>query len=147
MQVNQPETLELHPLQSFGQIKQLHPLTSQKAAEIIQSGLPMEMVEDFMTVTELEISDLCFVLHINGDTYRLWRDDGFMPAGPARTLLQLADIYAFGYDLFGQRKTFNGWMKERSHPLGDIPPFSLVCDAAGMQEVMAVLKRFDHFIL
>lgn len=147
MEQNQPGILELHVLQTFGQIKQLHPLTRKKAAEIIQSGLSIEIVEDFMAVTELNLSDLCFVLNITGDNYRLWRVDGIIPSEPSRTILQLANIYAFGYDLFGQRRTFNRWMKKYNKTLGNIPPFTLLCDAAGLKEVMNVLKRYDHFML
>lgn len=147
MEQNQPEILELHALQTFGQIKQLHPLTRKKAAEIIQFGLSIEMVEDFMALTELDISDFCFVLNITGDSYRLWRDNCIIPVEPSQTILQLANIYAFGYDLFGQRRTFNRWMKKCNQTLGYIPPFTLLCDAAGLKEVMNVLKRYDHFML
>lgn len=147
MEQNQPETLELHALQTFGQIKQLHPLTFERAAEIIQSGLTINMVEDFLIVTELDITDLCFVLNITGDGFREWRDARIFPVEASNTILQLADIYAFGYDLFSQRRTFNGWMKECNQALGDIPPFSLLCNAHGLQEVLSVLKRIDHFML
>ncbi len=105
------------------------------------------MVEDFLIVTEMDITDLCFVLNITGDGFREWRDARIFPVEASNTILQLANIYAFGYDLFGQRRTFNGWMKECNQSLGDIPPFSLLCNAHGLKEVLSVLKRIDHFML
>ncbi len=136
-----------HALQSFEQIKQLYPLNDDKCVEMIENGLAFAMLDDFMEVAALDITEVCFILGTDGNEFRLWRDEGVLPQEPTRKVLYLAEIYSFGYNLFGQKKSFNNWMKVPVRQFGMIPPLSLLCEEDGFQGVLRGLLRLEGFML
>ncbi|MGE7776568.1 hypothetical protein ACQKLP_17710 [Chitinophaga sp. NPDC101104] len=141
------DSISAHNLQSFQQLRLLHPFTESKAAAIVGDGLPFEIVEDFMDVTDLSVSDLCFAVNATGSSFRAWRDRGVFPKPISNIIMQLVEIYAYGYCQFGQRKKFNSWMQEPSMRLGMIPPMALISDEFGLQELLQALKGMEAFEL
>lgn len=137
------DSISAHNLQSFELLRLLHPLTEEEATAIVGDGLPFEIVEGFMDVTDLSVSDLCFALNATGSGFRAWRDRGVFPKPISNIIMQLVEIYAYGYCQFGRRKKFNCWMQEPSMRLGMIPPMALISDEFGLRELLQALKRME----
>ncbi len=114
---------------------------------IVGDGLHFAVLEGFMDVTDLNVSTICYALNVTGGGYRAWRDRGVLPKPASNIIMQLVEIYAFGYSHFGHRRNFNGWMLEPNLRLGMIPPMSLISDEFGLKELSLTLKRMDALIL
>lgn len=147
MQTNLSNALPAHALQSFEQIRQLYPLTPEQSAQLLRNGISFQMLEDFMAVADLSVLQICFVCRVAGNAFRAWRDAGMLPDEHAENVLRLAEVYASGYNYFGQAKKMNVWMEAPNRAMGGIPPLSLLCGPAGFRAVLLNLRRLEEFML
>lgn len=61
-------------------------------------------------------------------------------------IFELAELYAYGRDVFGTIENFNSWLHTESLPLGGQAPFSLLDTSFGISMVKHELGRMDHGI-
>ncbi len=61
-------------------------------------------------------------------------------------IFELAELYAYGRDVFGTIENFNSWLYTESLPLGGQTPFSLLDTSFGIGMVKQELGRIDHGI-
>lgn len=59
-------------------------------------------------------------------------------------ILEIAEIYAIGIEVFGEVDRFNSWLQHRSIPLGDKTPFSLLDTSFGIRMVRDEIGRIDY---
>ena len=59
-------------------------------------------------------------------------------------IFELAELYAYGRDVFGSIENFNSWLHTDSIPLGGQTPFSLLDTSFGISMVKHELGRIDH---
>ena len=61
-------------------------------------------------------------------------------------ILQLADVYSKGEDIFGSRNKVNLWMETPNKALGQKKPVELLSSSYGVQMIHEVLGRIEHGI-
>ena len=61
-------------------------------------------------------------------------------------ILEIAEVYAQGLDVFGSVERFNSWLEHSSIPLGGQTPFSLLDTSFGIRMVKDEIGRIDHGI-
>lgn len=61
-------------------------------------------------------------------------------------ILELASLYAFGQEVFGDMRVFKDWLHRKSMALGGNTPFSLLDTSFGFQMVRDELGRIDYGI-
>ncbi|MEO5684908.1 MAG: antitoxin Xre/MbcA/ParS toxin-binding domain-containing protein [Chitinophagaceae bacterium] len=59
-------------------------------------------------------------------------------------IVGLEDIYSYGYEVFGDKETFNQWMFRPNKALGNQAPFDLVSSQFGREEVKNLVGRIDY---
>ncbi len=61
-------------------------------------------------------------------------------------LFELAEVYAKGFDVFGDEKKFTRWLNKTSMALGGMTPFSLLDTSYGVKVVLNEIDRIDYGI-
>jgi len=61
-------------------------------------------------------------------------------------ILEIAEIYAMGMEVFGDIDRFNSWLQHVSAPLGGHTPFSLLDTSFGIRMLKDEIGRIDHGI-
>ena len=59
-------------------------------------------------------------------------------------IVGLADIYSYGYEVFEEENRFNQWMFRPNIALGGLPPFDLIDNQFGREEVKNLIGRIDY---
>lgn len=130
--------------ESFKAFKAVHLLSDEKKEEFRQTRLTSQLLRDFTTVADLDITTTCFILGMSGHTYReTCRLEAFT-VDHSEKIMALAELYARGYSLYDNRETFNYWMKAHARFLGGIPPLSIVNSLVGTKEMISSLTALEH---
>src|SRR5450432_1567427 len=59
-------------------------------------------------------------------------------------IVGLADIYSYGYTVFGDTLKFNDWMFRPNHALGGELPFNIVSSQFGREEIKNLIGRIEY---
>lgn len=130
--------------ESFNALKAVHLLADEEREKLRQTRLTSQFLKDFMMVADLDVTTTCFILGMSGHVYReTCRLEAFTVDHSER-IIALAELYAYGYSIYDNRETFNGWMKAHMRFLGGIPPLSIVNSLAGAKEMISSLRALDH---
>ncbi len=61
-------------------------------------------------------------------------------------LFEIAEVYAKGFEVFGNEKKFARWLNKKSIVLGNQTPFSLLDTSYGVQLILNEIERIDYGI-
>lgn len=59
-------------------------------------------------------------------------------------IIDLANIYSYGYEVFGDIQKFNKWMDNPNTALGGVKPIDVIDNQFGREEVKHIIGRIDH---
>ena len=62
----------------------------------------------------------------------------------AERIVALADLYSYGYEVFGDKPAFNHWMFASNQALGGLTPFSIIDNQYGREEVRNLIGRIEY---
>lgn len=114
---------------------------------LLDRGLTKASIEALKGATGLSWQQLADILHVTVRTLQRYQPDQPLPPTLAEWVLRLADVYAKGYDVFGDRAMFQRWMQQPVPALGNVVPLSLLPSLYGMDKIMQELGRIEHGIL
>jgi putative toxin-antitoxin system antitoxin component (TIGR02293 family) len=58
--------------------------------------------------------------------------------------MSLADIYSYGYEVFGSQEAFNQWIFQSIPGLGGKKPYEILNNQYGREEVYHVIGRIAY---
>lgn len=61
-------------------------------------------------------------------------------------LFEIAEVYAKGFEVFGDERKFTRWLNKKSMALGGETPFSLLDTSYGVQLILNEIDRIDYGI-
>ncbi len=122
----------------------MHEWTSYQKIETIREGVSKEELENLKDQAEIDYTVLAKVLAVTKATLHSKKGKAKFDAFVSERILLLADIYSYGYQVFGEREKFNQWMKAPNRALGGVPPLSLADTVYGMEEIKNLIGRIDY---
>ena len=114
---------------------------------LLDRGLTKASLEALKTSAGLSWQQLAESLHVTVRTLQRYKADQSLPPTLSERVLRIADVYAKGFDVFGDQAMFRQWMQEPVPALGQIVPLSLLPSLYGMDRLMQELGRIEHGIL
>lgn len=141
------ETSGFAHFESFRALKAIHLLKDEERTKILHARLNSQLLSEFMSLADLDVTTICFVLGLSGHEYRdTCRHEAFT-ADQSERIMTLATLYAHGYYIYGNRESFNYWMKSHASFLGRIPPLSIVNSLLGVKDMLSKLKALEHGVI
>lgn len=138
-----------NPLTKVGRAKvvPLYKWDAYDKIKAIRDGVSKEELENFKNSAELDYDTLAQVLNVAKATLHNKKGKATFDKHVSERLFLMAELYSFGYEVFGDRTKFNGWMKRENRSLGFIMPISLLDTSYGFDEVRNLIGRIAWGII
>jgi len=124
--------------------KPLHEMTGFEKIEMIRGGLSKV---DLLTIKDksgLDYGQLSVVLSTARATLINKKGDARFNRDLSEKIFGLADIYAYGYQVFEDEIRFNEWIFAPNNALGGRKPFDFLDSQYGREEIKNLIGRIDY---
>lgn len=121
--------------------------TEMDLYEISKKGISKRALINFSKSIDMSIKSLAGILNITERTLHRKKDLDLLNESVSEHILQLAEVYSSGEDVFDSILNFKMWVNTSSRALGDKKPFDLLSSRYGAQMVLNELGRIEHGIV
>lgn len=121
-----------------------HTLTSFEKMELLEKGISKKDLEGFKKAASLDYDRLARVLNVARATLLSRKGREKFSADLSDKIIDLADVYSYGFEVFGQRDRFNQWLSVPNRALGGRSPFDILHNSFGRTEVRDLIGRIDY---
>lgn len=122
----------------------LNDLTSIQKMKIIKNGISKTYLEHLKKETALDYDALAGALSVTRATLINKKGSQKFSDQISERIISLADLYSFGYEVFGDKMSFNKWMFTANQALGGLRPFDIIDNFYGKQEVRNLIGRIAY---
>ncbi|MFP4383599.1 MAG: antitoxin Xre/MbcA/ParS toxin-binding domain-containing protein [Spirochaetia bacterium] len=112
--------------------------------EIGKRGLPKRALTFLVKNTNLTIRSLSRILHTTERTLQRKKEADLLSEGISEQLLQIAEVYSRGQEVFNTMDDFQIWMSSPNVALGKRVPLELLSSRFGAQMVLDEIGRIEH---
>jgi len=136
-----------HPERYIEDLMEAPGMSVYDKINLIRAGVSKTQLEEIKKQTGLDYEALSHILSVTKATLHNKKgDEKFNPVISER-LFMLAHIYAFGYEVFGDRERFNHWLTHPIRSTGGVAPIELLDTVYGMEEVKNIIGRIAWGII
>ena len=141
------EDVMRHPERYIDDLMEAPGMSVYDKINLIKAGVSKTQLEEIKKQTGLDYEALSHILSVTKATLHNKKgDEKFNPTISER-LFRLAHIYAFGYEVFGDRERFNHWLTHPIRSTGGVAPIELLDTVYGMEEVKNIIGRIAWGII
>ncbi len=119
-------------------------MTSIEKMMIVQSGLSKKDLESLKAKTRLDYGKLATALSVTRATLINKKKQEKFSTVLSERIMSLADIYSYGYEVFGDEDRFNQWMFRPNQALNGRLPYELMDNQFGREEVKDIIGRIAY---
>jgi len=117
--------------------------TNQAFLSIIRGGLPRHSLDSLMEKTEMSIYEMADILNTTDRTLRRYEADVKLNREQSERLVELAQLYTRGEQVFGNAVGFKQWMASEIPSLGNKKPKSFLDTSLGIGLLLDELTRIE----
>lgn len=114
--------------------------------ELTRKGLTKKALVNLAQYMHLSLASMTTILSITERTLQRKKDSDKLSSFISDQILQLADVYTKGEEVFGTREQVSIWLTKPNKALGYKKPMELLSSSYGVQMVHDVLGRIEHGI-
>jgi len=119
-------------------------MTPIEKMERLTVGISKKELETLKVRTELDYDKLAKLLSVTRATLINKPKSEKFNSVLSERMLVLADIYSYGFDVFGDEEKFKQWMFKPNTALGGKTPFEICDNQFGREEVKNIIGRIDY---
>lgn len=119
-------------------------MTSIEKMEATREGISKKALEELKDKAGFDYDQLSQVLGVARTTLLNKRGTEKFPLGLSEKIMSLADLYSFGYEIFGDPEEFNQWIFQPLSALGGQAPYALLDNQYGREEVKNLIGRIAY---
>ncbi|WP_236974790.1 type II RES/Xre toxin-antitoxin system antitoxin [Membranihabitans maritimus] len=114
---------------------------------IVREGIPYSLFDRICSASSLNTQLWAKLMGISHKTIQRYEQDQktFRPSYSEK-ILQLAEVFATGQDVFENREKFHHWLETPSFALGSQKPMDLLKDSFGRELVIRELNNIEYGI-
>lgn len=109
-----------------------------------KKGLPKKSLLSLSDQIDLSLKAMAALLHVTERTIQRKGDDELLDEVTSAQLLQIAEVYSRGAEVFDSTEDFQVWMRTVSPALGHQRPLDLLSSSYGAQMVLDELGRIEY---
>ncbi len=118
--------------------------TATEKMELARKGVVKSQLVNLKERAGLDYDELADVLPATRATLLAKKGKEKFSPVVSEAIVSLADIYTYGYQVFGDEQLFNDWIREPLPALGGATPFSLLDNQFGREEVRDLIGRIAY---
>ncbi|MGZ8537675.1 MAG: type II RES/Xre toxin-antitoxin system antitoxin [Flavisolibacter sp.] len=119
-------------------------MTTMEKMDVTNEGISKKNLEQLKEKAGLDYDQLVHILDVSRTTLIGKKPNERFTTGLSEKIMSLADIYSYGYEVFGDNKEFNAWIFQAIPALGGKAPFDILNNHYGRQEVRNLIGRIDY---
>ena len=116
-------------------------LSSAEKINLLKKGVSKTELEQFKTVAQLDYDKLATALAVTRATLINKKSSELFNSSLSERIIDLVDIYATGYEVFGNKEAFNNWVFRSNTSLGGQVPFDIMDNQFGRAEIRDLIGR------
>ncbi|MBO9562731.1 MAG: DUF2384 domain-containing protein [Niastella sp.] len=132
------------PILSAASKKPESQMTPLEMMDIARAGISKKDLEAFKEKTALDYDKLAIALAVTRATLINKKGDEKFNTSLSERIVDLANIYSYGYEVFEDEARFNQWMLRPNMALGGQAPYDLIDNQFGREEVRDIIGRLDY---
>lgn len=122
-------------------------LSRMSYIKIAKIGLTKQNFESLRQNTALDVNVLASLLSITSRTIQRKKITDKFKSPASEKMLSVADLYAKGYEVFGNKTKFQKWMNTPIKALGGKSPIAIADTRYGMELIEDVLGRIQYGVI
>lgn len=119
-------------------------LTLMEKVELVEKGISKESLESLKKKAGLDYDQLAQLLNVARATLINKKSPDKFNTDLSDKIMSLADIFAYGFEVFEDEDHFRTWLQRSVRALGGKKPFELLHTSFGREEVKNLIGRIDH---
>ncbi len=119
-------------------------MTSFEKIDLIRHGITKTDFEGFKQKSGLDYDQLAITLSVARATLINKKGAEKFNQTLSEKIVSLADIYSYGYEVFEDVDRFNSWIFKPNRALGGLPPYDLLDNQYGREEIKDLIGRIDY---
>ena len=115
--------------------------------EAARAGIDYSFFNQLLNKIPLSLNEWADILHLSNRTLqRYQKQKKSFETLQSERILEISQLYKYGFEVFEDAENFETWMNLKSIPLGGVKPKSLLNSSFGIQMVKDELGRIEHGI-
>jgi putative toxin-antitoxin system antitoxin component (TIGR02293 family) len=119
-------------------------MTPLEKVALANEKISKKELEELKKATGLDYSTLSKILSVARATLINKKGAAKFDEAQSERIVALADIYAYGFDVFEDEEKFNHWIAEPNKALAGQKPLELLNTQFGREEVKRLIGRIDY---
>jgi putative toxin-antitoxin system antitoxin component (TIGR02293 family) len=119
-------------------------MTTIEKMEATRKGITKKELEQLKKKAGLDYDQLSYILHVARATLIGKKGTEKFGSLLSEKIMSLADIYSYGYEVFGSEEEFNKWIFQPVPAFGGKSPYQVMDNQYGREEVKHVIGRIEH---
>lgn len=119
-------------------------LTSYQKMQIVRDGVTKSYLTKLKEETSLDYDALAQALSVTRSTLINKKSDQRFSDHISERIIAVAELYSFGYEVFGNKENFNKWMFAPNQALSGAKPFELMDNQFGREEIRNLIGRIEY---
>ncbi|MEO5996735.1 MAG: antitoxin Xre/MbcA/ParS toxin-binding domain-containing protein [Chitinophagaceae bacterium] len=119
-------------------------MTTFEKMEATRKGISKKELEELKKRAGLDYDQLSHILKVARATLIAKKGTERFPAILSEKIMSVADIYSYGYNVFGSEEEFNKWIFQPITALGGKSPYEILDNVYGREEVKHVIGRIEY---
>jgi putative toxin-antitoxin system antitoxin component (TIGR02293 family) len=111
---------------------------------ISRQGLKKRALDHLAARISLTTKVMAFILQVSERTLQRYQQDDTLDSPKSAQLIQLANVFARGFEVFQDEDLFKSWMETPNVALGNVKPIALLDTPFGIQAILDVLGRIEY---
>ena len=109
-----------------------------------QKGLTMRRLQKLQDYFKLSVNEIARILHLSEKQLARYSPDHVLPVDISARVLQIAEVYSRGMEVFEELDSFNRWLRRPIMALGFAVPLDLLATPQGVEIVLDEIGRIEH---
>lgn len=119
-------------------------MTALEKMTASRKGFSKKELEQLKEKTGLDYDQLAQLLDVARTTLLSKKGEDRFSPGLSEKIMSIADIYSYGYEIFGDQQEFNQWVFQPIPALGSKSPYDFLSSHYGREEVRNIIGRIAY---
>ncbi len=119
-------------------------MTSAEKMDLMKEGVSKKNLETLKARTNLDYDKLSAILSTTRATLINKKGTEQFSLALGEKIISIAEIYSYGYSVFDEAQKFRDWVFRPNRALGGKPPFELLDNQFGREEVKNLIGRIEY---
>jgi putative toxin-antitoxin system antitoxin component (TIGR02293 family) len=118
--------------------------SSNDYISISRKGLTVKQLKEILNFTGIDTGEITRLIALSSRQFARYTNSTVLKRNISAHLIQILELYKFGYEVFEDKTNFQTWMKTKIRTLNYERPIDLLDTPFGINDVKTIIGRIEH---